>query len=154
MVGAGDGNPTGMPATGPSAGNGTTPVDTREFAVAVVGVGDHAVVLHVAGELDVSTAPRLREHLNRALEDGAEGIVVDLTHVTFIDSIALAVLVAARARLAPAGRLAVVARTPFVRLVLEATGLDDVLDVFADRAAARAFATPRAPARSGARDET
>ena len=88
------------------------------------------------------------------MEDGAEGIVVDLTHVTLIDSIALAVLVAARARLAPAGRLAVVVRTPFVRLVLEATGLDDVLDVFADRAAARAFATPRAPARSGVRDET
>ena len=124
--------------TGSGPGRETAP-DTREFAVAVVELGGRAFALHVAGELDLSTAPRLRAQIDRVLQDGSDAVVVDLSHVTFIDSVALAVLVAAHARLAPAGRLAVVARTPFVQLVLEATGLDGVLDVFSDRSAARAF---------------
>lgn len=128
-----------MPATIRSGTSRETGPDTREFAVATVGLGGRAVALHVAGELDLSTARRLRARIDRVLEDGSDALVVDLSHVTFIDSVALAVLVAAHARLAPAGRLAVVARTPFVQLLLEATGLDGVLDVFSDRSAAKGF---------------
>lgn len=98
------------------------------------------IVLRVAGELDLDTAPKLRERIDRALDAGADGLVVDLTEVTFIDSVSLATLVAARTRLQPYGHLALVATTPFVLLVLEASGLDRVFDVFADRRAAEAFA--------------
>lgn len=98
------------------------------------------LVLHVAGELDVATAPRFRARLDRALDAGVQEIVVDLTRVTFIDSISLAGLLAVRRRLGPDGRLAVVANTPFVVLILEASGLDGVLDVFPDFGSAKAFA--------------
>lgn len=139
MIARPPGHPTRMAVTTRSGPGPETTPDTREFAVAVVGLGGRAVALHVAGELDLSTAPRLRAQIDRALEDGSDALVVDLSHVTFIDSVALAVLVAAHARLASCGRLAVVARTPFVQLVLEATGLDGILDVFSDRSAAKAF---------------
>jgi anti-sigma B factor antagonist len=101
------------------------------------------LVLNVAGELDLATAPRLRERLKRALDAGADGIVVDLTGVTFIDSVSLATLVAARTQLQPDGRLAIVATTPFVLLVLQASGLDRVFDVFGGRREAEAFAFGR-----------
>ena len=102
--------------------------------------GAPGLILHVAGELDVATAPRFRARLDRALDAGVREIVIDLSRVTFVDSIALAAVMAARQRLMPDGRLALVACTPFVRLILEASGLDGVLDVFPDCASAKAFA--------------
>ena len=97
-------------------------------------------ILHVAGELDVATTPELRARLHRALTSGATGVVVDLSGVTFIDSTALAAIVAARAKIGPQGRLAVVASTPFVELVLEASGLHRVLSVYGDVERAASFA--------------
>lgn len=48
-------------------------------------VGVHTVV-GVTGELDVATAPLLRDTLLGLLNRGAESLVVDLRGVTFIDS--------------------------------------------------------------------
>jgi anti-anti-sigma factor len=98
------------------------------------------LVLSVAGELDMATAPVLRERLEAATAQGATRIVVDLSEVTFIDSISLAALVAAKHKPGGAGRLAIVTEAPYALLILEATGLDSVLNVFPDRDAAFAFA--------------
>lgn len=103
------------------------------------GVEGPGLILHVSGELDLATVPELRARLHRALSSGASGVVVDLSRVTFIDSTALAALVAARAKLGP-DRLGIVVTTPFVELVLEASGLDRVLAVFDDCASAAEFA--------------
>lgn len=101
---------------------------------------DRGVILELAGELDVTTAPELRARVDAAVRAGATAIVVDLSGVTFIDSVSLAALLAARGRLPADGRLAIVAGTPFVALILEASGLEGVLDVFDDRDDAEAFA--------------
>jgi anti-anti-sigma factor len=66
-------------------------------------------------------------------------VVVDLAGVTFIDSLSLSALVGARRRLPEPGRLAVVVVHEYVLLILQATGLEQVLDVFATRAEAEAF---------------
>ena len=56
-------------------------------------------VLAVAGELDLATAPRLREQLTRLVGDSpGRVVVVDLSGVTFCDSIGLGVLVGAQRR--------------------------------------------------------
>ena len=47
--------------------------------------GDHSV-LEVAGEIDVYTAPKLREQLIELVSDGSYHIVVDLEKVDFLDS--------------------------------------------------------------------
>ncbi|MGQ7296892.1 STAS domain-containing protein [Quadrisphaera sp. KR29] len=55
------------------------------------------VVVRVAGDLDIRTAPELREALRSLLRPqsaaGAQHVVVDLRPVTFMDSYALGVLV-------------------------------------------------------------
>src|SRR4030088_2006558 len=56
-------------------------------------VGD-AVVLHVAGEVDVFTAPQLREALVGAIEEGSRDVVVDLQGGDLLGSTGLGVLVA------------------------------------------------------------
>ena len=85
---------------------------------------DGETVLSAAGELDVNTAPELREHLARLANEGVRKIVVDLTDVSFIDSTALSVLVSALKRLRQVdGDLMLASPTPSVRRVFEITGL-------------------------------
>jgi anti-sigma B factor antagonist len=95
------------------------------------------LVLAVSGELDIATAPGLRERLGAAVDSGMTRIVVDLRRVTFMDSIGLAAVVHARSRLRAGGRLAlVVAPDSYAQLLLEMTGMPRALAIFADRDAA------------------
>ena len=50
-------------------------------------------IVHVAGEIDVYTAPLLREVLDKQIAAGRTDLVVDLEKVTFMDSTGLGVLV-------------------------------------------------------------
>ena len=91
----------------------------------------------VSGELDMATAPELRERLGAAVDSGATTIVVDLSEVTFMDSIGLAAILHARSRLRAGGRLAlVVAPDTYAQLVMEITGMPRALAIFEDRDAA------------------
>jgi anti-sigma B factor antagonist len=81
-------------------------------------------VLSAVGELDVNTAPELREHLSRLINGGAHQIAVDLAEVSFVDSTALSVLVSALKRIRQAdGDLTLASPNPSVRRVFEITGL-------------------------------
>jgi anti-sigma B factor antagonist len=91
------------------------------------------------GELDVQSVPELRARLAEALDAGSTRVVIDLAEVSFIDSLSLSALVGAQRKLGDSGRLAVVAVHEYVRLILQATGLEQVLDVFATREEAVAF---------------
>ncbi len=84
----------------------------------------HAREVRVAGELDVYTAPRLREELLAALKQGEVDVVVDLTELEFIDSTGIGVLVAAlkRAR-SMGGDVSLRAAPPAAVKVFELTGL-------------------------------
>jgi anti-sigma B factor antagonist len=91
----------------------------------VVGLADHgdALVLSLAGELDLADAPALREALRRAAERSPKRLVVDLTDVTFVDSTILGALVEARSALG--GDAFALAAPGFeVRRALEVSGLD------------------------------
>jgi anti-sigma B factor antagonist len=105
----------------------------RAFSFAEESLGRSGFVLVVSGEIDLAASPELRSRLNAAIDDGARAVIVDLSDVTFMDSLALAAVVRAKERLGPGGRLAVVSSHPYVRLVIEAGGLDSVLDIFETR---------------------
>jgi anti-sigma B factor antagonist len=109
-------------------------------AVITVETPDWPGALVIAsGELDVNVVADLRARLAEALATGGGRVVVDLTDVTFIDSLSLSAIIGARRKLEPPGRLAVVAVHDYIRLILEATGLEQILDVFATREAAEEF---------------
>lgn len=100
---------------------------------------DDGFVLEVHGEVDVASSGQLRERLRAAADSGASRILVDLGDVTFIDSIAMAAIVGTQRRLPPDGRLALVAHHPYVLLVLEAVGLQHIVNVFATRDEAETY---------------
>lgn len=91
--------------------------------------GDRVTVA-LLGEVDVLQVGALRRLLNDALIDGCRLLVVDLSGVTFMDSVGLGVLVATwkRARVLRADMI-VWRPSPPVATVLSLTALDRVLRV-------------------------
>ena len=88
---------------------------------------DRWSVVAVRGEVDVATAPRLREKLIDLVNQGEHHIVVDLTDVDFLDSTGLGVLVGALKRVRTNdGELALVCCEPRILKVFEITGLTKV----------------------------
>ncbi len=87
-------------------------------------------VLHVAGEIDVASAGRLRERLVLLLSQGRADLVVDLTGVTFMDSTGLGVLVGGLKRVRIAGgRLVLVVDSERLLKVFRITGLTQVFTI-------------------------
>jgi anti-sigma B factor antagonist len=103
------------------------------------GPGDGWCLARVAGEVDVATAPKLREQLLAAISQHGPKVVLDLTEVGFLDSTGLGVIVGVlkRARTL-GGDLRLVCPSPHLRRVFEITALDRTMplsdtvdDVFA-----------------------
>jgi anti-sigma B factor antagonist len=77
-------------------------------------------VTYVGGEIDLMTAPELDACLGAA--DG--GVRIDMTEVTFVDSVGLSVLITHHRRQLRQGEaLRIVAMSQPVRRLLEITGL-------------------------------
>jgi anti-sigma B factor antagonist len=90
------------------------------------------VVCTVVGELDVASAPRLRQELVRAVSesDGPPRIVVGLAGVDFLDSTGLGVLLGGLKRVrAQDGTLALARAEPQVRKVFEVTRVIEILPI-------------------------
>jgi len=105
-------------ASSPGASGG------REAAVTGVDRRDEAVVVALAGELDLYNAEEVRTALLDACAAEPEVLVVDLEQVTFIDSTALGVLIEARSRMADRSGFRLAAPGLETRRALEVSGLD------------------------------
>ena len=88
-------------------------------------------VLEVRGEVDVYSAPTVKESLSDLLGAGNPVVIVDLSEVGFLDSTGLGALVAARTQAAEAGGLlAVVCDRDRILKLFRITGLDTVFELY------------------------
>ena len=94
----------------------------REQPVVSVEQAGGAVVVKLAGDLDLYNTEQVRAGLANALDGSPERLVVDLAEVDFIDSTALGALIDAH-RKAPGG-LRVACPQDAVRRALQVSGLD------------------------------
>src|SRR5947209_4930425 len=93
-------------------------------------IGSDAFVVSVSGELDIATAGRLGEELERTSERGARRVIVGLVGVTFIDSVALGVLTEQARRLPGHGGMCIVVpQDPCVLGAFEISGLDPIFRI-------------------------
>ena len=82
-------------------------------------------IIEVGGEIDVYTAPRLREAIVTAIEAGHTRLVIDVEKVEFLDSTGLGVLIGGMKRLRSTdGDLTLVCTQPRILKVFEITGLN------------------------------
>ena len=95
--------------------------------------GPDVAILVIAGELDFEISPQLKAHIMRAIKAGTRRLILDLSDVTFVDSTAIGVLVAAAERLNEyaGGSLSVVCTHEKVIQIFEITGLESVVTVHA-----------------------
>jgi anti-sigma B factor antagonist len=100
-------------------------------------------VVVACGEIDLYTAPRLREVLLVAVTSSAHRVVVDLSAVTFVDPIGLGTLASAskRTRTAHGSVCLVVGPSVAIRRILEVTRLTDLFEIHATLAEAVTEAT-------------
>ena len=95
----------------------------RQPVVAAVEEQDHAVVVRLAGELDLYNADEVRETLDRVCARDPGRVIVDLADVSFIDSTGLGVLVEARSKLTDRKTFILSGPQPETRRALEISGL-------------------------------
>lgn len=94
----------------------------------------------LAGEVDVYTAPNLKQELVSRIEGGCSNVIVDLEGVAFIDSSGLGVLVSALRRARERdGSVRIVCTRDSVLKIFRITGLDKVFPIFSDIVEARQF---------------
>jgi anti-sigma B factor antagonist len=92
------------------------------------------------GEVDVYTAPRLKEELVSLIQGGCSYVIVDMEHVAFIDSSGLGVLVSALRRAREKdGAVRIVCKQESVLKIFRITGLDKVFPIFSDAEEAAQF---------------
>lgn len=92
------------------------------------------------GEIDVYTAPRLKQELVSVIEAGCTNVIVDMQNVGFIDSSGLGVLVSALRRARERdGVVRIVCTRDNILKIFRITGLDKVFPIFADMAEAKRF---------------
>jgi anti-sigma B factor antagonist len=108
-----------------------------DFHVEVVDSWPGISVVDVAGDVDVHSAPELRNTLSTLVDSDTRQVTLDLSNVTFLDSMALGVILGTKKRLAATGReLELVVANPEIRRIFEITMLDRIFALHASRAEA------------------
>jgi len=98
-----------------------------------------STVIAVGGEIDVYTAPKLREKLISLVESGSYHLILDMEGVEFLDSTGLGVLVGGLKRVrAHDGWIDLVCTQGRILRIFKITGLNDVFGIYETVAAAQA----------------
>src|SRR5829696_6804059 len=112
----------------------TSSGEPRGIEVTEEDFGPSGLALTLSGELDIATAPALRERLETAIKAGRHRLVLDLCSLDFLDSVALATIVHAKKELPEDGKLAIAINTSsYVMLIFESSGLNKALDLLDSR---------------------
>ncbi|MGB9663155.1 MAG: STAS domain-containing protein [Moorellaceae bacterium] len=95
-----------------------------------------ALVARIKGELDLSTADRLREELEAGISHARPRVLyLDLAGVSFMDSSGLGVILGRYRRLAGEGGKIVICRPqPQIQRLLELSGISKLVEIVAEDA--------------------
>lgn len=101
------------------------------FNLETLPTGDNCAVLRVNGEVDVYTAPEVRERAVQLLADDFVHLIVDLGDVVFLDSTGIGALVGVLRRVRTQdGSLMLVTSSDRLLNIFEVTGLGNVFDIY------------------------
>ena len=96
----------------------------QPFHLEAITAGADCAVLRVRGEIDICTAPELREHVIKLVADGVRHITADLRAVDFLDSTGLGALVGSLKRLREQdGTLELITSAAKILMIFRLTGL-------------------------------
>src|SRR5258707_15513725 len=103
------------------------------FSIADSSDGPRKVVIWVTGELDAETARAVRARLAQAQRHANSDVILDLTGVTVVDSLALTSVVNGAKAMNDVGHLRVISPPEQVEQVFNEAGLGEVFELTPDR---------------------
>lgn len=93
-----------------------------------------ACVVRLDGDVDLAIVPELREALAEVVDTGCDNVVLDLEHVTYVDSTGLGLIVWLDRQLAPCeGKVVLAGANGDVTRILELSGLIGVAPTVSSR---------------------
>lgn len=91
----------------------------------------HYATITLPAEVGIANADQVRAELLRAIDDGPELLIVDMTGTSYCAAAGIHVLMCARGRAADSGiGLRVAVGAPIVRRILQLTGADRLIDIY------------------------
>lgn len=91
-------------------------------------ITDNTLTIALDGRLDTMTSPKLEELLNEYLP-GITALVFDLSHLAYVSSSGLRVLLMAQKQMNKQGSMVVKGVNEVIMEVLEVTGFSDILTI-------------------------
>jgi anti-anti-sigma factor len=107
------------------------------FSIADSSDGPRKVVIWVTGDLDADTGRAVRARLAQAERHARSDVILDMTGVTFIDSVALTSIVNGAKSMNEVGNLRVISPPDRVAKVFVEAGMGEVFELTTDRRAER-----------------
>jgi anti-anti-sigma factor len=96
-------------------------------------------ILRPSGRLDIATSAAFECDVQAAIDAGSPWLVLDFSDVLHVSSVGVRVVMMAAKRLrAAGGRVAVCGMQTPIADVIEVSGLNPILEIYADRASALA----------------
>ena len=93
----------------------------------------HQAIVHIAGDLDISSVPKVKAQISDLLEGGTVHFLIDLTEVGHVDTTGLGFLVWVRKRCTERqGRLLLAGQNAHFRKLLTLTGLATLFELHDD----------------------
>jgi len=103
----------------------------NDMAISISGGYEESLgqwLFSIAGEVDISNAPQLKAELEKAYEQQAADIFLDVSEMNYIDSSGLGVIIGVLERIRDTGhRIVLVEPRENVKKLLRITSLDKVL---------------------------
>jgi anti-sigma B factor antagonist len=103
------------------------------FSIADSSDGPRKVVIWVSGELDADTARAVRARLAQAERYPRSDVVLDMTGVTFVDSVGVTAIIAGAKAMGDAGQLRVISAPERVAELFDDAGLAAVSQLLPNR---------------------
>ena len=117
-------------------------METMNLKVTPRSLSDAVQALDLEGEVDVYTAPVLRQAIVDQVEAGVKHLVINLVRVEYLDSTGLGILIGGVKRLKEqGGSLRLAGPSARITRIFEITGLNKIFDVFTNEQEALAAAS-------------
>jgi len=98
---------------------------------------DGHTLVSVGGEIDVYTAPRLRDKITELVNAGHHSLIIDMENVDFLDSTGLGVLVGGLKKIrAQDGTMSLICSQDRLLKIFKITGLAKVFTIYPSESAA------------------